>query len=256
MAENSALLSPTNMFHWPGMFVSNLPMGPGGTACGVPVADVPPCKQGTPSWKRCRGESWRAMLQLQSAGKVRALGTSNFEVAQLQELLDATPPASSGALALNQVESHIGYHDDFLQAWCRAHGVQQQAYSPLGHGQLAKSTQPAVLAAAARHNVSTAQVALRFLVQSGLSAVPKAASPKYQLENRDVFRWALDADEMVALGALANPCADPALRPLPLSGEAPATDAHRYERGVGDGASMMCVEPATGYMARCSYLDA
>ena len=129
---------------------------------------------------------------------------------------------------------HIGYHDDFLQAWCRAHGVQQQAYSPLGRGQLAKTTDPAVLAAAARHNVSTVQVALRFLVQSGLSAIPKSSNPKYQLENRDVFRFALDADEMVALGALANP----------------------YERGDSDGMSMMCVEPTTGYMARCSYLDA
>lgn len=95
------------MFHWPGVFVSNLPMDPAThtESCGIPVLDVPPCKRGRASWKQCRLDSWRAMLELQAQGKIRALGTSNFEVATLQELLDATPAASKGALAVNQVES-------------------------------------------------------------------------------------------------------------------------------------------------------
>jgi diketogulonate reductase-like aldo/keto reductase len=182
------------MFHWPGLFDNNLPMLPAKhvETCGIPVTTDPPCKKGERSWKKCRLESWTAMLELQAAGKIRALGTSNFEVPQLQQLLDATPESAGQALAVNQVESHLGYHDDYLQDWCVKHKVQQQAYSPLGGGQLPKrydhalcchllfhlypvtcSTNPAVMAAAKKHNKSMAQVSLRYLVQQGLSIIPK-----------------------------------------------------------------------------------
>jgi len=222
------------MLHWPGVFVSNLPMtrGEHPETCGVPVQDVPACKKHEASWKKCRLGSWQAMLELQQQGKIRALGTSNFEVAQLEQLLQATP-SSRQALALNQVESHIGYHDDYLQRWCLAHGIQQQAYSPLGAGTLARSVDATVLAAAKKHNKSTAQIALRFLVQNGLSVIPKAKSTVYQLENLDLFGWELEPQEMVALGRLAVP----------------------YSRGVNDGMSLMCVDEDTGGMARCIYLD-
>ena len=224
------------MFHWPGVFVSNLPMEPSKhvETCGVPVTQVPACKVGQRSWAKCRLDSWRAMLELQAAGKIRALGTSNFEVPQLRQLLAASEALGrGGALAVNQVENHIGYHDDYLQAWCASHGIAQQAYSPLGSGAIATSKDPVVLAAAAKHNVSTAQVGLRFLAQSGLSVVPKAGTTAYQLENLGIFSFALEDAEMAALGALAQP----------------------YGRGVQDGMSQMCIEEATGYMARCIYLD-
>jgi diketogulonate reductase-like aldo/keto reductase len=128
------------MFHWPGLFENNLPMEPSKhvETCGIPVTADPPCKKGERSWKKCRLGSWKAMLELQAAGKIRALGTSNFEIPQLQQLLDATPSSSGQALAVNQVESHLGYHDDYLQAWCAKHKIQQQAYSPLSGGALAK----------------------------------------------------------------------------------------------------------------------
>jgi len=222
------------MFHWPGVFVSNLPMSTAEhpETCGIPVLDVPACKKHEASWKKCGMGSWQAMLELQEQGKIRALGTSNFEVAQLNELLHATPH-SQKALAVNQVESHIGYHDDYLQTWCRAHGIQQQAYSPLGGGKLSKSSDTTVLAIAQKHNKSTAQIALRFLVQNGLSVIPKAGTTAYQLENMDLFSWSLEPEEMVSLGRLATP----------------------YSRGVSDGMSQMCVEESSGYMARCIYLD-
>ena len=66
--------------------------------CGKSVLEVPPCKRGQPSWKQCRLQSWRAMGELQKAGKIRALGTSNFEVPQLKQLV-----ATGHAPAVNQV---------------------------------------------------------------------------------------------------------------------------------------------------------
>jgi diketogulonate reductase-like aldo/keto reductase len=88
------------MFHWPGMYENQLPMmaDKHPEVCGKSVLEVPPCKRGQPSWKQCRLQSWRAMGELQKAGKIRALGTSNFEVPQLKQLV-----ATGHAPAVNQV---------------------------------------------------------------------------------------------------------------------------------------------------------
>jgi diketogulonate reductase-like aldo/keto reductase len=159
------------MMHWPGMFSDSITVGSTTHImhCGVNhTAQAPACKRGKPNWRQCRKGTWQAMRDLQAAGKIRALGTSNFEVAHMEELIKwgARP-------SVNQVEFHVGYHDDYLQKWCLAHGIQQQAYSPLGRGQLPTTKAPAVLAAAQAHNVTAAQVALRFVVQNGLAAIPK-----------------------------------------------------------------------------------
>jgi diketogulonate reductase-like aldo/keto reductase len=71
--------------------------------CGIPVTAMPKCKAESWSWKACRRDSWRAMSELQKEGKLRALGTSNFELRQLRELVEVgTPPA------VNQLEYHVG----------------------------------------------------------------------------------------------------------------------------------------------------
>ena len=132
-------------------------------------------------------------------GSMTSLGGSRMH----PKCVEAMEQASQ--LALNQVESHIGYHDDYLQDWCVKNKIQQQAYSPLGGGALAHSTDPAVLAAAKKHNKSSAQIGLRFLVQKGLSIIPKASDSTYQLENMALFDWQLDASDMASLGGLANP---------------------------------------------------
>lgn len=88
------------MFHWPGIFPQNLPMTdpPHIETCGIPVTEMPPCKQETWSWKNCRLESWRAMTELQAAGKIGALGVSNFDISQMEEL-----KATGNRPAVNQV---------------------------------------------------------------------------------------------------------------------------------------------------------
>ena len=223
------------MYHWPGMFVDQLPMEPAAhpEVCGTPVLDVPPCKQHSPSWKNCRLESWRAMSDLQKAGKIRALGTSNFEIPHLKELMNVPGGAP---VAVNQMNFHVGYHDDFLNDFHKQHKIVLQAYSPLGGGALASPSKapPSVGKIAAAHKKSAAQVALRFIVQSGAAAIPKAGTTEYQLENMDVFDWSLTAAEMAELAVLAHP--------VP-GGRAQETP------------SMMCIDNDAGRMARCEYLD-
>ena len=219
------------MFHWPGMYQNQLPMLPAKhpEVCGTAVLDVPPCKKGQPSWKHCRLESWRALSELQKAGKIRALGTSNFELPQLKQLV-----ATGNPPAVNQVSWHIGYHDDFLRDFAKENKIVLQAYSPLGGGEIASGKIPAVNAIAKSHNVSAAQVALRWIVQQGVAAIPKAATTDYQLENMDVFGFELSAAEMRSLSVMANP---------PGNGQ------------NQDPASMMCIDEDAGRMARCIYLD-
>jgi 2,5-diketo-D-gluconate reductase B len=134
-----------------------------------------------------------------------------------------------------QVEYHIGFHDDIVNAYAGNNSVVLQAYSPLAGGVLAKADANATISVIARaHNRSVAQVALRFIAQGGVAAIPKAATLDYMAENMGVFDFALTASEMVELGAAATP----------------------NRRGVSDAESMMCVDTTQGKMARCSYLDA
>lgn len=218
------------MFHWPGLFPQDLPMldPPHVEVCGKPVLKMPDCKAGQWGWKRCRLETWRAMSDLQTQGKIKALGVSNFEIAQMQELVDlGTPPA------VNQIEYHLGYHDDMLVEYGKNHSIIMQAYSPLGGGHLATSTDEPLKSIAAKHNVSVAQASLKFIEQRGVAAIPKASTAEYQAENLDLAGFTLTETDMVALGSMANP----------------------NRRGGADGMGMMCIDTATGKMARCYYLD-
>lgn len=110
-----------------------------------------------------------------------------------------------------------------------------QAYSPLAGGHLATPDSNSTLARiATAHNRSAAQIALRFIAQSGVAAVPKANTLEYMAENMGVFDFTLTDTEMVQLGSEPTP----------------------NKRAVSDAESMMCIDTSTGKMARCSYLDA
>ena len=98
----------------------------------------------------------------------------------------------------NQIELHVGNVDTALLEHCRAHKVAVTAYRPLAKGDAADD---AVLAAIGeRYGKSAAQVALRWLVQQGIVAIPKASSQGHLRANMDIFDWALDAEEMERLG--------------------------------------------------------
>lgn len=107
----------------------------------------------------------------------------------------------------NQVEWHLGRHDEALLAYCRAHGIILQAYSPLGgpaasHPDPAALRAPAVLAAAAAHRVSVYQVALRWSVQRGVPVVTASSSAAHLADDLGVFGFELTPAEVSALDAV------------------------------------------------------
>ncbi len=147
----------------------------------------------SPANAAARAETWRALEALHAAGRVRALGVSNYTEAHLAQLLAhaAVKPV------VNQVECHPALQQRPLRAACAAAGVAVVAYSPLGTGALL--AHPAVTAVAARARRTPAQVLLRWALQSGLCVIPKSTTPARVAENADVWGWALSEEDMAAL---------------------------------------------------------
>jgi 2,5-diketo-D-gluconate reductase A len=141
-------------------------------------------------------ETYRALETLYREGRVRAIGVSNFQPAHLDRLLQTAEVVP----AVNQVELHPWLQQEELRGKHRELGIMTEAWSPLGRGQVLAD--PVVQACAAEHRRTPAQIILRWHVQLGHAAVPKASSEARIRENLDVFRFELSERDMAALAGL------------------------------------------------------
>jgi diketogulonate reductase-like aldo/keto reductase len=157
-------------------------------------------------------ETVDALEELVASGKIARWGVSNFDTADLEEL--ASLPRG-GEVAANQVLYNLarrGAEFDLL-AWCRGHGVDVMAYSPLDEGPLARH--PAVVAVARRLGITPAQVAIAWLMrEDGVCVIPKASSPAHVRDNAACTRIRLDGETLAEL-ARAFP-APTSKRPLEI----------------------------------------
>lgn len=140
--------------------------------------------------------TYKALETLYHAGRVRAIGVSNFEQPHLDRLLDATDVVP----ALNQIELHPWLAQTELRELHASLGIATQAWSPLARG--AVLTDPLLLSVAAELDRSVAQVVLRWHIQSGHLVIPKASSPRRIAENLAVFDFALSGAHMAAIDGL------------------------------------------------------
>lgn len=120
---------------------------------------------------------WRALEDALSAGKVRAIGVSNFQPADLENLW-ATAAVKP---MVNQVLCHISNTPLSLLSFCRSRGILLEAYSPVAHGEAKKN--PAIQRMAQRYGVSVPQLCIRYDLQLGMVVLPKAANPEHMREN-------------------------------------------------------------------------
>ena len=157
-----------------------------------------------------RNESWRAMEKLLRDGKCRAIGVSNYTINHLNDLL-----ASSNTVpAVNQVEFHPFLYQQKLLEYCRGHGIQLEAYSPLTRGE--RLNHPKVVEIAKKHLRTPAQILIRWAVQHSVVAIPKSVRNERILENSRVFDFSLSTNEMNALDSLNEDfrtCWDPSNLP-------------------------------------------
>ncbi|KUG51994.1 2,5-diketo-D-gluconic acid reductase [Serinicoccus chungangensis] len=140
-------------------------------------------------WRRFGGEEryleenrqvWRALEEALAAGKVRAIGLSNFEVADVDNILEGCTVAPM----VNQVLAHISNTPHQLIRWCEDRGILVQAYSPVAHGELLRNEE--VARVAQRYAVSVPQLSIRYCLQLGLVPLPKSADPAHLRANTEV----------------------------------------------------------------------
>ena len=141
-------------------------------------------------------ESWRALEAIYNDGQARAIGVCNFDVDHLQDLMEH----ANIMPMVNQIEFNPRIHQPDTVAFCQDNHIQLEAWSPLGNGQLLNS--PVINKIAKEHGKSPAQVILRWELQQGFIVIPKSIHEERMRENRDVYDFELDADEMEAIAML------------------------------------------------------
>lgn len=133
-------------------------------------------------------EAWRALEEAYDAGKLRAIGVSNFEQLDLDNILD------NGAVKpmVNQILAHVGNTPFELIDYTQSKGILVEAYSPVAHGAMLNN--PDLAALAERYGVSVAQLCIRYCLQLGMLPLPKTVDPKHMRSNAEVDFEISDAD--------------------------------------------------------------
>lgn len=139
-------------------------------------------------------EAWRALEDALSAGKVRAIGVSNFNEGDIDNILGACRVKP----AVNQVLAHIANTPKALIDRCQVQGIAVEAYSPVAHGEAMK--RPEIAAMADKYGVSVPQLCIRYDWQLGLIVLPKTANPDHMRNNAAIDFAISDADMQTLLG--------------------------------------------------------
>ena len=153
-----------------------------------------PCPQ-----RRLFVPTWKAMIALRDAGKIRSIGVSNFTDEHLATLVGETGVTP----AVNQIELHPYFQRREARAKDKARGIVTEAWSPLGQGGELKD--PVLAEIAKAHGKSPAQIILRWHTQIGVVAIPKTANPQRIVENIAIFDFTLSPDELDRIGKLDKP---------------------------------------------------
>jgi 2,5-diketo-D-gluconate reductase A len=142
--------------------------------------------------------AWRAMEELYRAGRVRAIGLSNFPPDRVMDLMvhNAVVPA------VNQIETHPFNQQIEVQRFLQAHQVQIESWGPFAEGKHDIFNNEVLRSIADKHHKSVAQVIVRWLTQRSVVAIPKSVRQDRIMENFNVFDFQLGSDDMTAIATL------------------------------------------------------
>ncbi len=148
--------------------------------------------------RRRRVESWRALETLLGDGRCRAVGVSNYMVAELEEIIEA----GNGRVvpAVNQVPFSPFDQQRDVHAFCTRHGIRLEGYSPLTRGR--KLGQTTIRSLAEARGRTPAQIMIRWALEKDVVTIPKSVHKERILENAGAFDFSLSAEDMAALDAL------------------------------------------------------
>lgn len=142
--------------------------------------------------------AYRMLEKAYKAGKLRAIGVSNFPEEKLQEILDSCEVTP----AMMQVECHPYFPAEKVKPFCDKVGIKLQSWYPLGHGNADMINDPVFTGLAEKYGKSAVQVILRWHIQMGFGLVPGSKTPSHIKENAEIFDFSLTDEEMSLIATL------------------------------------------------------
>ncbi|NOZ73152.1 MAG: aldo/keto reductase [Chloroflexi bacterium] len=141
-------------------------------------------------------ETWHALETIYESGRARAIGVSNFLEHHLQDVLDSARIFPM----VNQVEFHPYLQQPELQAFCRKHNIQLEAWRPIMKGKVMEV--PELVMLAEKYGKNPVQITLRWIIQRGIVAIPKSANKERIRSNADIFDFVLAEEDMALIDGL------------------------------------------------------
>ncbi len=148
-------------------------------------------------WKELNLGTWMAMTELYKAGRIRAIGVSNFLPHHLEPLME-----TEVAPMVDQIEFHPGYMQSETVEYCNKNGILVEAWSPLGTGRMLNNE--TLIEIANKYNRSVAQLCIRWCLQKGTLPLPKSVTPSRIIENSKVFDFEVSEADMARIDELPN----------------------------------------------------
>ena len=141
------------------------------------------------NWNEINVDTWKAMVELYKAGKIKSIGVSNFRKHHLASLLefDVIP-------MVNQIEYHPGYMQEDLVEYCKSLGILVEGWSPLGTGRVLQNE--TLIKVAEKYSRSVAQICIKWALQKDILPLPKSVTPSRIEENAKVFDFELSAEDI------------------------------------------------------------
>lgn len=146
-------------------------------------------------WEQINLETWRAMTELYEAGRIKAIGVSNFMPHHLEALLK-----TEVAPMVNQIEFHPGQMQEETVRFCRERNILVEAWSPLGTGRML--TNETLTKIAEKYHKSAAQLCIRWCLQNSVLPLPKTVTPSRMIENAQVFDFTISDEDMTAINVM------------------------------------------------------
>lgn len=158
-------------------------------------------------WKSATAGTWKAFEELYKAGRIRAIGVSNFMPHHIETLMETAEIMPM----VNQLKLCPGITQPETVAYCKAHGIVVEAYSPFGTGGIFQSAEMKALAE--KYGKSIGQICLRWSMQMGYLPLPKSGNAARIKENAEIFDFSLEEADVRMIANLQGYC-----------GEAPDSD--------------------------------
>ncbi|MSA02022.1 aldo/keto reductase [Lactonifactor sp. BIOML-A3] len=157
------------------------------------------------NWEEINVETWRAMTELYKAGRIKAIGVSNFLPHHLEALMKTEVPPM-----VNQIEFHPGQMQTETIQYCRENDILVEAWSPLGTGRMLNNE--TLKSIVDKYEKSVAQLCIRWCLQNNILPLPKSVTPARIKENTAVFDFAITEKDMDTINAMAY-CGGSGLHP-------------------------------------------